>query len=89
MTGRHRRYHKYCGDKPETPVVTYPGWHLGAWFSNGEGETTSDEFTPNGQDVPAKHGETPKAEDGIATKVIHQMERSSIADTSRHDNNFR
>ena len=31
-------------------------------------ETDADRYTPKGQDVPVKQGETPKAEDGIANK---------------------
>ncbi|MFH6635807.1 Rib/alpha-like domain-containing protein, partial [Streptococcus suis] len=59
------------GDKPATVVVTYPDG------SKDEVPVTvkvtaptpqADDFTPKGQDVPAKVGDTPKAEDGISNK---------------------
>ena len=56
------------GDKPGTVVVTYPDGTKDEVPVTVKVKPQSDEFTPNGQDVPAKHGETPKAEDGIANK---------------------
>ena len=56
------------GDKPGTVVVTYPDGTKDEVPVTVKVKPQSDEFTPAGQDVPAKHGETPKAEDGIANK---------------------
>ena len=56
------------GDKSGTVVVTYPDGTKDEVPVTVKVKPQSDEFTPNGQDVPAKHGETPKAEDGIANK---------------------
>ena len=56
------------GDKPGTVVVTYPDGTKDEVPVTVKVKPQSDEFTPNGQDVPAKHGETPKAEDGITNK---------------------
>ena len=56
------------GDKPGTVVVTYPDGTKDEVPVTVKVKPQSDEFTPVGKDVPAKHGETPKAEDGIANK---------------------
>mgnify|MGYP000992074051 CR=1 FL=1 len=56
------------GDKPGTVVVTYPDGTKDEVPVTVKVKPQSDEFTPNGQDVPAKHGETPNAADGIANK---------------------
>ena len=56
------------GDKPATVVVTYPDGSKDEVPVTVKVKPQSDEFTPNGQDVPTKHGETPNAADGIANK---------------------
>ena len=56
------------GDKSGTVVVTYPDGTKDEVPVTVKVKPQSDEFTPVGKDVPAKHGETPKAEDGIANK---------------------
>ena len=56
------------GDKPATVVVTYPDGTKDEVPVTVKVKPQSDEFTPTGQDVPAKHGETPNAADGIANK---------------------
>ena len=56
------------GDKPAIVVVTYPDGSKDEVPVTVKVKPQSDEFTPNGQDVPTKHGETPNAADGIANK---------------------
>ncbi|MBF9658108.1 Rib/alpha-like domain-containing protein, partial [Streptococcus pseudopneumoniae] len=49
-------------------VVTYPDGSKDEVPVTVKVKPQSDEFTPNGQDVPTKHGETPNAADGSSNK---------------------
>ncbi len=64
MIERHQWYDKR-GDKPVSSGDLSRDERR--WVQNPEGETTPDELPP-GQDVQAKHGETPNAADGIKHK---------------------
>ncbi|NQM31581.1 YSIRK-type signal peptide-containing protein [Streptococcus suis] len=51
-----------------TGIQTEPGKNPSDPTSVTVPKTQADDFTPKGQDVPAKVGDTPKAEDGISNK---------------------
>ncbi|HEM3667743.1 TPA: YSIRK-type signal peptide-containing protein, partial [Streptococcus suis] len=51
-----------------TGTQTEPGKKPSDPTSTTVPKTQADDFTPKGQDVPAKVGDTPKAEDGISNK---------------------
>ena len=56
------------GDKPATVVVKYPDGTSEEVPVTVKVTPQSDEYDPKGQDVPAKHGETPDPANGIANK---------------------
>ena len=56
------------GDKPATVVVKYPDGTSEEVPVTVKVTPQSDEYDPKGQEVPAKHGETPDPANGIANK---------------------
>ena len=56
------------GDKPATVVVSLPSGVIKEVPVTVKVIPQSDEYDPKGQDVPAKHNETPNPADGIANK---------------------
>ena len=56
------------GDKPATVVVKYPDGTSKEVPVTVKVTPQSDEYDPKGQEVPAKHGETPDPANGIANK---------------------